>query len=280
MNNHIINTLFDKVYCLYINKRELVNAQHKLNRKHINVTYFKGINGKKVLQDKYKKFSSNIHSIGAFGHIHSFIAIISDAIKNNYNNILIFESDIYFDENFDNKFTKIPEYKILYLGCSQHNWNDIMIYDNYYYANKTCGTFAVALNKTILNEYLCLLGEFKYPSDTCLFQLQEKYYGQCFVIYPNIVICNVTDSSTNRSRSQYDMIEKFKWSGIYDYWDIYICNYLKQIIIIEHFNNPKLLIIDDNYDIINIIKFNKKNFEFNINKKIYVFARNLFIKIL
>lgn len=274
-----LHDLFSQIYCLYINKRELCNIKSKLDQKHIQANYFKGINGKKTLQDKYKMYGKQIHSIGAFGHIHSFMAILNDAIANNYETILILESDIYFDIDFDEKINKLPQYKLLYLGCSQHNWNDVTINDNYYYANKTCGTFAIALHKSILKEYLNLLEEFTYPSDTCLFKLQEKYYGECFVIYPNIIICNVTHSLTDKPRSQLEIIQKFKWHTNYDYWDLILCDSLKGITIIEKFQDCKLLIIEDNIDIINQKVFHKQHYEYNINRKVFVFVRNMFIRV-
>ena len=98
-----LNKHFDNIYLLYISQKEINKVKHKLYKHNIKVQYFKGVNGKKELYDKYKNFHNKkrISSIGAFGHLHSFINILKDAINNNYNKILILEADIYFCRKTD-----------------------------------------------------------------------------------------------------------------------------------------------------------------------------------
>ena len=49
----------------------------------------------------------------------------------------------------------------------------------------------------------------------------HKLYD-CYVVYPNIVSCDVSTSNTSESRNQLATIKKFKWSRTYE-----IQNYLK-----------------------------------------------------
>jgi len=144
MTKHILNEHFDNIYVLHINQRELDKIQPKINKKKINVQYFKGYNGhaKKLEFDHYLRIhrprkrrnpAIKLLTPGAFGHIKSMINILSDAIKKKYKKILIFEYDIYFCEDFEERYKKYinKTYKILYLGAYQHNffWTGNMALD-------------------------------------------------------------------------------------------------------------------------------------------------------
>ena len=223
---HKLNQHFDNIYLLYITDFELQQAKYKLEKRNIKVQYFKGVNGRESLQGKYKTFSKKdkITTLGAFGHLHSFINIMKDAIKNNKNKkILILEPDIYFRKDFDEHIDKILQldYKLLYLGCTQISWNGIEFRGNYYLSHLTFGTFAIALDCSIFKEYLELLQSLERPSDTILFKLQKKYKGQCFCAYPNLIICDITHSSTFKGHNQMERMKKIRWDTFYDFERIY-----------------------------------------------------------
>lgn len=226
---NILNKYFDNIYVLYISEFELERIKYKIINNKIQVEYFLGMNGLTDLElnnqftqyfEKHNKLKSKnyIKTPGAFGHIHSFIKIIKDAIHKKYKKILILEPDIYFDKNFIHLIGKYLtiEYKLLYIGASQHNWDNIIQRKDYYNAFNTCGTFAVGIDHTIFEEYLNKLNELINPSDVCLFDIQKKYKSQCIVVYPNLITCDVTKSSTtNRWRSQEELMKKFKWTSTY-----------------------------------------------------------------
>src|SRR5690606_11635547 len=118
----LMNKLFDNIYILYITEYELEKIKYKINKKNIKVEYFLGIDGNELYHEFINQ--SHIKTIGAYGHIHSFINIIKDAIQKKYKKILILESDIYFSSSFNNDIESIKKfkYKLLYLGASQHRW--------------------------------------------------------------------------------------------------------------------------------------------------------------
>jgi len=227
---HILNTYIDNIYVLYISPFELPRIKRILDKKNIQAEFFLGTNGISELYDQFQDYTikrkydrEHIKTNGAFGHIHSFIQIITDAIKNNYKKILILEPDVYFSKQFDKlieEYLKM-DYKLLYLGASQHNWKNIIISNKMYKANNTCGTFGIVIDNSIFDEYLELLKQLKCPSDICLFKIQEKY-NNCFVTYPNLLCCDVTKSSTSGKRHQLAMAEKFKWfNNMYVYENDY-----------------------------------------------------------
>jgi len=226
----ILNQYIDNIYALYINDSELQNIKYKLNKKNIKAQYFLGVNGKlslkKQFEDQTSKVNNKIKSIGALGHVHSFIKILEDAIFNKYNSILIFESDIYFSDNFDNKIKNhiYKDWNILYLGASQHSWTDIDInlakVNGYYNAKNTCGTFSICLKNNIFLPFLKELKKKVFPSDICLLNHFQNY--KSIVIYPNIISCNLSNSNISNPRDQNYYILKFKWFNKYFYDDLHL----------------------------------------------------------
>ncbi len=230
-----------KIFVLYITQYELDRAQYKLDKLGLDVTYFKGVDGKLEREKKDSVCVSTL-SNGSYGHACSFINILKEAISNDYKKILILEPDVYLATDFLEKLSKSVSrfdnnYKMLYLGASQgkfykeNSWDIIdskyseLMPLGYYLAYKTLGTFAVILDNNIFEEYLNMLHKFELSSDVCLTKLQEKYVGECYVVYPNIVCCDVTVSTTSERAfrvDQLDAMKVYRWMGIsYNFEDRY-----------------------------------------------------------
>jgi len=268
MNKNIVNLHFDNIYVLHITMYELERIKEKIQDNNLTVQYFRGVNGKATLLNKFTEYYDNhrknksksfMKTVGAFGHVHSMINIIQDAIEKKYKKILILEPDIYFIENFQYKVKQYLslDYKLLYLGASQHNWTNIKNYTSgLYYAQDTYGTFAIAIDNSIFTEYLNILKKLENPSDVCLYQIQKKYPTQCIVTYPNLISCDLTKSTTaNRWRSQLELSTKFKWYGhdyqIYDKfpYDVNPNSIYKIVIELNYYEPNKscyLKIVDNN----------------------------------
>lgn len=299
----------DKIFVLYINQNELNRIKYKLNNLGIIATYFRGIDGKIEQKDKHKHKHL---STGAYGHICSFINIIKESIKEGYKKILILEPDIYFATDFQNKISKyldiITDYKLLYLGASQGNyykentWTYLdqfnIISNNYYSAYKTLGTFAIIIDNSLFTEYLSLLETFEHTSDVCLVKLQDKYRDKCFVVYPNIICCDVSISTTSNRASkiiQLDTIQLCRWFEEYDFTDCYKFTvdsdsfYKCEFTINSYFKLYNLVILDEQF--INItpmirelklLKLFSTNNNYNIYFKtisntIYLKVNNIFV---
>jgi hypothetical protein len=261
MKKHILNTHYDNIYILYIISFEFERIRQKINNHKIKVQYFPGVNGKEKLSEQFdeylesnkaRKSKSYMKTVGAFGHVHSMINIMKNAIEKKYKKILILEPDIYFIENFADKVKLYLDldYKLLYFGASQNNWAKIenqpdMRNMGMYYAKDTCGTFAVALDCSVFNEYLTILNKLLNPSDVCLYEIQNKYPKQCLVTYPNLISCDLTKSTTaTRWKSQLDMSRKFKWDSIYEIYDrlpylVNVDSIYKIVIEINHMEKGK-----------------------------------------
>ena len=220
------NNCFDNIYGLYINDKEHSRLDRINENYNLNIQLIKGVNGKEELKEEYTNYSDlTLHTewekrnekkrltIGAMGHLKSFIKIIEDAIKNDYQKILILEADVYFNKDIFEKFiaVKIHDFKILYLGAGKWNHN-INRFDGYYKPNETTGTFAIAFDCSVFQECLDLWKQQINPTDVCLWELQEKYNDEIFVLDPNLIICDLSHSNTQFTKNRPDLYKKFDWN--------------------------------------------------------------------
>lgn len=163
--------------------------------------------------------TNDIVNKGQWGCLYSHINILKHAIKHDYNSILVLEDDIILTKDIELKISDLHNFigkqhnwNIIYLGASQHNWNDISFGHNYYHAKNTTGTFAYIINKNIFKDLFNYYTKMLKPVDNYLIDIQKKYYGSIFVLYPNIFICNLEESNIGIKRNNNDYYKKFRWN--------------------------------------------------------------------
>lgn len=171
--------------------------------------------GKKELRSCNPK--CDIVNPGQLGCLLSHINILKDAVKNNYNSILILEDDIILSKIFETRikenFTFLKsDWNILYFGAGQHDWNEVTINENegYYNAINSTGTFAYMVNRHFYEILLTEFEKMKKPVDNYLIELQKKY--EMKVLFPNIVYCDLEHSNISMQRSNDEWFKKFKWN--------------------------------------------------------------------
>ena len=165
--------------------------------------------------------NNNIVNKGQWGCLYSHINIFKHAIRHNYKSILVLEDDIILTANFETKIKELDDFckihdnwTMIYLGASQHHWDNIKTEQNYYHANQSTGTFAYMINNTFYKIILDELLKMKKPVDHYLIDIQQKYNEQIYVLYPNIIICNLEESNIGQKRNNKEFYEKFKWNII------------------------------------------------------------------
>lgn len=187
------------------------------------VNYFNTINYNNIYKKMYtKKLNQN-----QLNHLLSIKKILELSIEKKYNSIMILEYDIYFHKKFNDLIKKysvlINNNDIIHLGSSQHKWFDIITNEKinikqwkgykYYNNSHSLGTFAIILKSNIYLDYInfinYVLTSYQYiPSDVILSIISKNY--KSIVLYPNIVICNLDNSSIIKKNRSGDYI-KFKW---------------------------------------------------------------------
>jgi glycosyltransferase involved in cell wall biosynthesis len=213
LDRGLINRTFDKVYCLNLNRRidRWESMQEKLKSLGIKAKRFEAIDGDEIDAEILSKYSINKYAVGC---IFSHYEIIKDAKLKKYKNILIIEDDVLFSDNFleefERKMKMLNSWKMIYLGCSQYDW-DVDIIDGFYNSKNSLGTFAYAIDRSLYDEILDTDNIRDTPIDNILSIIQNKHYGECYNFFPNIIIADVSESDIRGGRVMINHSKKMRW---------------------------------------------------------------------
>jgi len=106
----------------------------------------------------------------------------------------------------------LPEWSLLYLGASQYHWEGLEYRGGYYLADRTYGRFAYGIADHMFEELVDTWMQLGAPGDGYLaYDIQKRYYGKCFVCYPNLCVANVTASDIRSGKSQAEQAVKLHW---------------------------------------------------------------------
>jgi glycosyltransferase involved in cell wall biosynthesis len=222
-----INDFFDHVFVINMGKREdkMVEVDELLTRYNIDYERINGIDGEYPIVKKEFEYlvDSQIKTTGAYGCLLSHIKTLELARKRGYSNILIFEDDIIFHNNFNNLLSKLvvipSDWSIIYLGCSQKQTviNMSKGSDGFYLAKDSRGAFAYSVKKEYYTDILKLWTKRDKSVDAALGEFQKK--KKCYVLYPNLVISYVNKSDTQTSGNMISYSNSVKWNlDNYQYW--------------------------------------------------------------
>lgn len=266
----ILNKYFDQIY--------VINLPKQLNRKVTIISQFEklgikykfvdGING---LDPPYnKEWEKYKIEPGIWGYYMVMIKIFNDAINSGYKSILVFDDDVVFHNDFQymtntlESFLK-KQWLTILLGASEFNWkyydDTIISRDGFYNPKRTDGSFAVCYNhlsyQYLLHQCIKFIGTY---DSNALRSLYEKYPEKCFVLYPNLVISDVTKSSLREDKDIIESCHKFRWNiDDYNYYNrgelVTILIYFKDqveklatllpLLLKQDYKNIKIKILDD-----------------------------------
>lgn len=224
-----LNEYFDEIYCTNLDSRpdrwSRVNA--RFVKHDIGVHRFSAADGDSedlvreydLIRARFEeagksgpKYLRNSHALGC---LTSGMRIIEDAKRKGHRKILLFDDDVLFHRRFKKllgNMQGLPPWKLLYLGCSQHEWDGIQITDTCSYgARHTHGTFAVGIDSSVFDEVISLYSKKEKNCDVCLMEIQDKHPNECLVLYPNLVIADVRESSIRGGRSQEAHAKNVRW---------------------------------------------------------------------
>ena len=254
IKQNALSSFFDTIYVLNLERRldRFTQTCQRLAQYNISTTRFIGIDGKHDLScqlywKQYNRIPRTppcIPSIGSLAILHSMRNLIVHAQNASSTQCLVFQDDVLLCHNFEQRCATflsfvtqtIPDWKLIYLGCTQHVWPTEMCITNipkhsvsasvndsdephtiqnigFYYPQGTAdGAFAVAIHSSIYNDVIELIGTSDLPFDSGpLRSIQRKWPKQCVCAWPYLVIADVSDSDCRESRSQKDMAQKVRW---------------------------------------------------------------------
>jgi GR25 family glycosyltransferase involved in LPS biosynthesis len=129
----------------------------------------------------------------ALGLVKTFNNIIEKSIKNKYNNIVIFEDDIVFEDDFHNKFkdyyNQLPEdWGIVYFSVGNfHEPAKIEYHDkNIAKIEGALGSYALLINCSMFKHILEHSKLENHPLDNILIDIQMKYHNS-YMFYPGLI---------------------------------------------------------------------------------------------
>lgn len=181
--------------------------------------------------EAFTHFTKWTFQCGAYGCLKSHKKVIKDAIKNNYNTILILEDDVTckttFFRDFKLAFSHVPsDWSLLYLGKKQGDMgcvssdpysSDYVSFDNiinpyWYDANvKTWGSHAWVINSSIFGLLKKLYSNNSNAVDILVHDLFKKYGKPVYVIKDDLFITSY--ESDIREVTPYDAKSHFaKWN--------------------------------------------------------------------
>ena len=216
-----LNEYVDKVWVINLerNPERLQRTRTELEKFKIEFERFPAVDGNNIQPHEYD-FSGFKPGMGllenkwALACFRSHIEIIKDAKRKNYKRIVIFEDDIIIDPQFEvmlQNIKDIDNWKLLYFGASQYNWN-VEMKANFYISKNTLGGFAYAIDSSIYDAILEEAKKEDVAIDKLLSNIQEANYGKCYTFYPNIIIPDVTESNIRQSRNQIEHSKKMRWN--------------------------------------------------------------------
>tara|TARA_Y100000389_G_scaffold48539_1_gene43815 strand:+ start:839 stop:5740 length:4902 start_codon:yes stop_codon:yes gene_type:complete len=280
----------DNVFMLNLNhqKDKFTINEMILNKMGIMVNRFEAINGydkkydelwNKILNTPFNNLEKKlgrklIVSRGSMGYLLSMEKIFSN-IKNSY--LCVFDDDILISKDLSiEKLTEIlvnySDFNILKFGSSQWNFDNVKILKNFYYPNDfSNGSFACMYKSTTYKDILQKIRNFNEPFDFS--PLRQFNNNKLYIIYPNIIIANLSDVSTITNKVRNSDYERFKWD---------LNNYIK----LPYISNKKSLINNNNSNknlhfIIGIITFKRVTYLKNlINLMIKTLSSDYFFTII
>lgn len=183
----ILNKYFDKIYYINLEKRKDRNQEciEELKKYNIIAERFNAVDGSSVTKSNWS------HGLGAIGCLQSHLEIIKNAKENKYNNILILEDDVIFnniEENFKKYYKQVPEnWDMLYFSGNhnQHEGNQLnMVTDNIIKCYITYTTHSYAVKSSIYDIIINQLSNSVNPVDVEYTKIQK--YFNCYAFYPGI----------------------------------------------------------------------------------------------
>lgn len=227
LEQKLFSEQFDEIYGLYVDENERKKLTYLSKKAGIQLRLFRGVNGALELAEEFYRYlerplagewelaaKKKRLSVGAFGHLASFIAIGKDALRNKLKKILVLEADAILHKDIFrlNAEYRPTDFKVWYLGAGK--WEPNVSYTSngrFYHPYKTTGTFAVAFDASVLEECIEEWERFVDPTDVALWKVTDRYQEQCFVSCPNLIICDVAKSKTGVPRSQVEISRRFGW---------------------------------------------------------------------
>lgn len=200
-----LNNYFDKIYCINLDRRtdRWEKCKEQFDKLGIEVERFSAIDGN-TLEYNNKKLLP-----GEIGIIRSNLELVKKAKENKYNNILIFEDDVEFTDEFNEKFEKyfkqVPaDWCFLYLG-GNHVGGTHPVNRNLHKIVHSYAIHAFAINSKMYNVIIDLLQKETEQVDVTYALLQRN--NPSYVFKPHLAWQAEDFSDIQKTNVNYDFLK-------------------------------------------------------------------------
>lgn len=147
-------------------------------------------------------------SAGAYGCLQSHLAVVREARHSGLSSILIFEDDVVFDSEFNNRFSRYieqlpPDWDMLLFGGLHVYVRPQKISENISRITNSYSTFAYALKQTIYDAFIELNSQSLEPVDKVNAILQQTFKSYCFMPHLAWVEENYSDTQSKHLHPWY-----------------------------------------------------------------------------
>lgn len=189
--------MVDHIYIINLEQSKDRKIRFEKQLKALNVSNYSFFKAICPTDQEYKKYKPTfIGSKGALGCLLSHMEIYRDALKKNYNNIIVFEDDIdILDKNFIAKteyyIKTLKDYEVLLLGANHKRPAAKKIMNGVYQTVTSNGTFGYCINKNTMNRLLAT-ENYKFPYDYHWRKFNVRKPIKFYCVVPHLV--NVYDT--------------------------------------------------------------------------------------
>lgn len=185
-----LNNYFKEIHCINLKRRtdRWEECQEEFKKHNLKVNQYEAFDG----NDLPKIAGLNPGQVGA---IYSHRGIVEYAKKNKFDDILILEDDVEFDENinekFSNIFSEIPEdWDMLLFGgnhVANNPWSNgklFKISDHIYRVTHSLALHCYAVKSTIYDKIIDVLLRTDKTNDALVADIQKDI--NCYIIRPHL----------------------------------------------------------------------------------------------
>lgn len=208
---NIVNEYFEKIYCINLEKRSdrWKLSQEQFLTHNIQVERYNAVDG-----TNHERIGRMSH--GEIGCLLSHLNILKECKEKNISNVLIFEDDVEFDQNFNELFfeyvKEVPEWDILYFGATHalcYPYMDrppIKVTDHVYKVYNAHATHAYAVNSSCYNLLIDFISKMESPLDVIYTKLQAQL--RTYIFRPHLVWQRSDYSDIAGKHVNYDFLKR------------------------------------------------------------------------
>ena len=196
MTKRTIDEVFPYKVCINLDRRpeRWQQMKRKFTRHAIqSVCRFAALDG-----DKVELPLNWPHTPGAYGCLRSHVEVVRKARDLGVSSVLIFEDDVAFHDDFENKFrtaiADLPgDWDMLFFGAL-HKEEPVQITSNVARVTQANSTFACALRSTVFDRFIELNSNGHEVLDVNSLWLQQKFNCYCFMPHLAWVETGISDA--------------------------------------------------------------------------------------